>query len=414
MRAWILIIAFGGLVAVPPPPATGATAAPRDVVVYASCGDADLARVRRECAGDRSLGEARGELTISSPGRERGRALVFRPAGIDAREVQRRASRLVGRRGIDDVFVNDPRKARGAPTLIPVIEGDLEPRSVSGQAAMTQVRMAAAQKLGTGRGVVVAVLDGGFDLRHECLVGRLHAAPWDAVDGDTNPQDLGDGVDGDADGTKDSLVGHGTFVASLVLAGAPDARVLPVRVLDDEGWGTALDVAEGIQHAIDRGAHVINLSLVVPTATRLVRDALAAALDAGIVVVSAAGNGDGASWQNDPRLASRVITVGAVDAIDRVAAFSVSGTHVHTYAPGVGVVGALGGRRATDYATWSGTSFAAPFVSATAAIARQADPSVASASMRDAVIRTGRVVIGITSPVRTRLDAGAAAEFAAR
>ena len=196
-----------------------------------------------------------------------------------------------------------------------------------------------------------------------------------------------------------------------MLAGAADATVLPIRVLDDEGWGSPLAVAEAIQHAIDQRADVINMSLVVPSTTPMVRDAILAALDAGVVVVSAAGNER--SWQNDPQLARRVITVGATEPGGDVAAFSVTGSHVHVYAPGVAILGALGGARQNDYATWQGTSFAAPFVAALAAIVRQETPGLTPEQLRQIVIDASVPLDAARSPGRGRLDAVAVTDAAA-
>ena len=384
----------------------------QEMVVYVAHRDADLAAIRSACHVETGLAAPTEESDLAATETsDGGRILVYRVRGSSDRDTRRGATRLMRNRWVTDVFVNSARKVRGAPTQIPVIEGDLEPRSVSGQPAMAQVGMARAAARGTGRGVLVAVLDGGFDLRHECLDGRVGGRPWDAVDRDDDPQDLGNGVDDDDDGTADALVGHGTFTSSLVLAGAADATVLPIRVLDDEGWGSPLAVAEAIQYAIDQRADVINMSLVVSSTTPMVRDAVRAALDAGIVVVSAAGNER--TWQNDPQLARRVITVGATDPAGDVAAFSVTGSHVHVYAPGVAILGALGGARRNDYATWQGTSFAAPFVAALAAIVREESPGLTPEQLRQIVIDASVPLDAARSPGRGRLDAAAVADAAA-
>jgi subtilisin family serine protease len=273
---------------------------------------------------------------------------------------------------------------------------------------MGQVRMQSAAATGTGAGVLVAVIDGGFDLRHEALAGRIDAAKWDFLDHDADPQDLGNGVDDDGDDLADSLVGHGTFTSSLVLAGAPDARVLPLRVLDDEGWGDPVAVAQALQYAIDHGARVINMSLVVPNTSAMVRDAVRAALDAGIVVVSSAGNDR--TWQNDPQIARRVITVGAATPTGAMAPFSGSGPNVHVYAPGVDVRGAYGGANPDEYARWQGTSFSAPFVAATVAVIRGARPAASADKIRDAVMQSVVVMPDVEPSGRGLLQSGAACD----
>lgn len=168
----------------------------------------------------------------------------------------------------------------------------------------------------TGSGVVVAVLDSGIAMdtaggpAAPSLAGHSFTAPADIVDGDSSPDDAHQ---------------HGTHIASLiggrsgVYGMAPGASLMPVRVLDANNSGTELDLIEGIWHAIDNGADVINLSLTfgpdyVPS--RALSAALTAAADAGIVMVAAAGNDAGAStrW---PAASPHVIAVGATRLDDR-------------------------------------------------------------------------------------------------
>lgn len=159
------------------------------------------------------------------------------------------------------------------------------------QWGLDMVEADAAHAIATGRGAIVAIVDTGVLASHEDLQGRLLPSR-DFVDDDDTPED-GDG--------------HGTHVAGVVVASkdngvgissvAPGASALPVRALDDTGSGTAEDVADGIDYAVDRGAHVINLSLggEVPGAevifnSREVDQALDRALARNVVIVAAAGN----------------------------------------------------------------------------------------------------------------------------
>src|SRR6185295_739999 len=188
-------------------------------------------------------------------------------------------------------------------------------------------------------------------------------AQWDAFDQDASAQDLGDALDGDGDGRADDFVGHGTFTSGLVLACAPDASIVAIRVLDDEGRGNEAALARGIDKARELGADVINLSLVAPTAGPALRDALDAAVDAGIVLVVSAGD-DPIGPFNSTFLCEHAIVVGAIDDTMTVPSFSPNSSMVDVFAPGVDIVGPLGGSIANSYAGWTGTSFSAPFVSA--------------------------------------------------
>lgn len=293
----------------------------------------------------------------------------------DLARALRRVGRDVGGDGAEELR----RRAKGKPVNLPIFEGDWNARTVRTQPALDRTTAYAAQAKATGKGQIVAVLDGGFDLGHEFLAGHLAPEGYDALDDDADPQDLGNGANDDAafelpgEETTDRVVGHGTFVSSIVLAVAPDVTILPVRVLDDEGWGTDLALASGITYAVEHGARVINLSLVIASASQLVRDAVRAAYDAGVVVVVASGSTDD-GWQSDPYLTKRWICVGATDDDDVVAPWSVTSSYVHVFAPGVDVRGALGGRATDAYGRWSGVSFAVPFLSAGAAMLREKHP----------------------------------------
>jgi subtilisin family serine protease len=168
-----------------------------------------------------------------------------------------------------------------------------------------------------GAGAVVAVLDTGVDLNHPDLQGKLLGGA-DFVAGRTDcppgPQDEH---------------GHGTHVAGIAaavtnngigVAGvAPDARIMPVRVLDAEGSGSLDDIAAGIRFAADSGADVINLSLgdlpIVGQLTVLnqeIEDAVNHAWERGAVVVAAAGN-ETFPLCSYPSFAERALCVAATD-----------------------------------------------------------------------------------------------------
>ena len=118
------------------------------------------------------------------------------------------------------------------PTSLPLVTGDLgfsiRPEGLGFDEAHKIVR---------GGRVVVAILDGGFNLDHPFVAGNVLPG-YDAVDRDGDVNDRGNGLDDDADGVVDEGLGHGTFVAGMVLLAAPDATILALRVRDDEGKGS--------------------------------------------------------------------------------------------------------------------------------------------------------------------------------
>ncbi len=218
-----------------------------------------------------------------------------------------------------------------------------------------------------GEDAVVAVLDTGVDLDHPDLTGRL-VEGIDLVQPDSPPDDP---------------QGHGTIVAGIIAAVAdngrgvagvaPQARIMPIRVLDAQGRGTSDVVAAGIRHAIEQQVTVINLSLAeVKTeegplelslvSNRDVQDAIREASEAGIMVVAAAGN-DG-DFSTPYAYDSPVVVVGATDAEDVV--WEQSNRDDRTlFAPGVGILSTWHEGR---YAKADGTSFATPIVAAGAAM----------------------------------------------
>ncbi|MDJ0522190.1 MAG: S8 family serine peptidase, partial [Planctomycetota bacterium] len=144
------------------------------------------------------------------------------------------------------------------PTTVPIIDEDMQ---FMVQVTRAQIGADAAHTITRGEGMVVAVLDSGFNLDHPALAGRLMGRGYDAIDDDFDAHDTGNGFDDNFDGLIDSGVGHGTFVAGMVLLAAPDAMILPIRVRDDEGYGTNAETIRGLKFAKSIGVDVINLSL---------------------------------------------------------------------------------------------------------------------------------------------------------
>lgn len=232
----------------------------------------------------------------------------------------------------------------------------------------------------TGVGAVVAVIDTGVQRNHPDLGGRL-VGGFDFV---------GDDVD-DPDTDKDPTDGngHGTHVTGIVAANrdngegiagvAPGARVMPLRVLDDSGTGYADDTIKAIDYAIDNGADVINLSLgdFIPLQSTLLddpayRSALERAVNAGIVVVIAAGNNMLPKCEN-PDVPGMVCVGGVDNRPARAMVYSSYGSNVDLMAPGGSCAGGssediLSSVINSTYDTFCGTSQAAPHVAGVAAL----------------------------------------------
>jgi serine protease len=250
------------------------------------------------------------------------------------------------------------------------------------QYALDQSRFPGAWRSTTGEGVVVAVVDTGVDVSHPDLAGRL-VPGVDLVDG----------------GEPDDGNGHGTHVAGIAVAvagngigtagAAPSAKVMPVRVLDDAGSGSAAVIAHGIGEAVAKGADVVNLSLGGSgLSARLLKggeinQAIRAASEQGVVVVAAAGNEGNAL--RSYRFGVPVLVVNAVDENGALAEFSNYADSRAVSAGGVDIVSTVPRTPTTlfpdgtnGYAKLSGTSMSAPLVAGQAALLLAQGRSAAS------------------------------------
>lgn len=231
------------------------------------------------------------------------------------------------------------------------------------QPALNQIRLPSAAGGAWAADVIIAVLDSGVEFGHPALAGRLTTSGYDFVDDDPDPSDSRNGLDDDQDGQVDEMAGHGTFVAGLASRVAPQARIMPLRVLDSDGQGRAFVLAEALDYAVQHGADVVNLSLGTPAYSLALERALERANAQGVVVVAAAGN-NAADLELYPAAGYKVISVTALDLDGRKAGFANYGSLVDLAAPGVDLLGPVNG----GYALWSGTSMAAPLVAGEAAL----------------------------------------------
>ena len=234
------------------------------------------------------------------------------------------------------------------------------------------MHLESAHDLSRGGGTLVAVLDTGVQADHPVLANSLDVLGYDFVDNDLAPDEETNGLDDDGDGRVDELYGHGTHVAGIVHLVAPEARLLPLRVLNSDGRGNNFRTASAIVYAAHRGADAINLSLGTPHQSLLLRDVVGEAARLGVVVVGAAGNLNTDAEQY-PAAEACAIGVTSVNARDKKSSFANYGDWIGVAAPGENIYSPF---PVDGYAWWSGTSMATPFVAGQAALLRGVNPQL--------------------------------------
>lgn len=217
-------------------------------------------------------------------------------------------------------------------------------------------KYAAFVKANTKKAITVAVVDSGVSY-HVKMKGRILTGK-DFVDNDSNPSDKN---------------GHGTHVAGIIVDCTPgiNVKILPVRVINASGTGSPSAVGNGIRYAVNRGAKVINLSLSAFQHYKFIEQCITYAFNKGVSVVVAAGNESDNTKYVCPAHMDTPIVVGAINSNGKRASFSNYGSSLDITAPGVDIRSCwLNGQ----YATATGTSMAAPHISAAAAMYRLMNP----------------------------------------
>lgn len=217
-----------------------------------------------------------------------------------------------------------------------------------------------------GKGMTVAILDTGCDVTHPDLKERIIGGRNFTNDDNGNEEVYRD------------YNGHGTHVAGTIAATqnqqgvvgvAPEANLLIVKVLDQNGSGQYEWIINGIYYAIEQKVDIISMSLGGPEDVPALHEAIQKAVENQILVVCAAGNeGDGQDATNEfdyPGSYNEVISVGAINLDRRISDFSNSNNEVDLVAPGETILSTyLDGK----YAKLSGTSMATPHVSGALAL----------------------------------------------
>lgn len=395
---------FAGAMIAAPAAASGDPARPGEVVVKLRSG-ADLAGV---------LGSHRLSVLGQFGKRPIFRLRIDGGATVDAKVAALRADARVA--FAEPNFIAQAPEARRR-NVVWAVGGNSG--AAATQWAAQALRLAEAHQVTRGAGVRVAVLDTGVDTSHPELRGRLIPG-YDFVDDDPDPREEGT--------ASNAGFGHGTHVAGLVAQAAPQARIMPLRVLDEEGFGDVWVLAEAILHAVDPdrnpltddGAHVINLSVGTTRPTKLLDVAVELATCSdddddeddddysdpgfaddearcnvlhGSVVVAAAGNSGSATERQYPAAehAEGALAVGASTQGNRLASFSNYGDWVQIAAPGEHVISTLPGGQ---WGVWSGTSLATPLTAGVAALVLAANPDWKPVDVTKRIVERSAMLCG--------------------
>jgi subtilisin family serine protease len=236
---------------------------------------------------------------------------------------------------------------------------------------LAMVESTAAHRVATGSGATIAIIDTGIQAGHPDLQGARFRQGYDFAENDPIPQD-GNGHGTHVLGIAGANEANGIGVASV----APGTAILPVKVLGNDGSGDVANVVKGIDFAVAQGADIINLSLgselpVLGTPGEF-NNAIDRALDAGRIVVAAAGN-DALPACGQPSGQGSLLCVGAVDRRRARSPFSNYGIGLGLVAPGGSGQSVFGENVlstfiGSTYGEIAGTSQAAPHVSGVAAL----------------------------------------------
>ncbi len=273
-----------------------------------------------------------------------------------------------------------------------------------------------------GEGVIVAVVDGMVDVNHQQLHPNILI----------NPNEIpNNGIDDDGNGFIDDVYGvqinkevndpvknrHGSHVSGIIAADptagpvsgvAPRAKILPAQFIGNDGGGSLGDAITAMNYAASRGAKIMNLSWGGAPCIPNLAAAMKALSDKGILLITAAGNGDshgiGVNVDVNPDYPSgfnllNQINVAASTIDDFMISFSNFGLRkVHVAAPGVDIYSTTPGNQTE---LMSGTSMAAPMTAGAAALLWGAFPQATSQQIKQAILRGVDVTEGHTFEVAT-------------
>lgn len=358
--------------------------------------------------------------------------LVSAPTGVN---VQNEIADVDKDSDVSDFELDEPTAIAESPaslnqSSVAILDNYPNPQSVpyfgtqvlglyATQPAVATIHLSDAQSAYsyTGAGVVVAIIDTGVDPNHAGLqrvlvpgydfVNNIAGSGSELVDltqtdqtvlsnSSSNPATKGQQAKVNQSSvaildqstlsqlntqTLPAAFGHGTMVAGVIHLMAPGAKIMPLKAFRGDGTANLSAILDAIYYAADHGANIINMSFSLLTSSNQLSAALAYAANKGVVLVASTGN-TGTSSVANPAAMDNVMGVASSTNDDWRSAFSSYGEGTFVAAPGEQVITFYPGN---NYAVASGTSFSAPMVSGTAALALQAFSSGGSEGANHAI-----------------------------
>jgi PKD repeat protein len=252
--------------------------------------------------------------------------------------------------------------------------------ATGGQWYLYKIKAQQAWDIQTGNASIkVGIVDDAMQISHSDLQG-IALSGFDIADNDAdvNPPATAWDHGTHIGGLIGANTNNGTGMASLAFG----VKLLPVKITSDNSPNVLISEYEGVAFAVSQGARVINMSWGAPVPSQTGLAVINEAYNSGVVLVAAAGN-DGNSNVNYPAGYPGVISVGATTNIDARASFSNFGSSVDISAPG-SQIWSLAPNNGTSVK--NGTSFAAPLVSAAAALLLSANPSLSPSEVESCLL----------------------------
>lgn len=276
-----------------------------------------------------------------------------------------------------DTNVVLPTHTRIMATAVPTVPPSHTPESREQQWYLDRIHAPIVddQSLSSVR---VAIIDTGVDTTHPDLAGQIVESINIFAEADMNDRQ-----------------GHGTHTAGIIAA-KPNSKtrtrgiclmcqIIAIKAINDDGYGSDVTVAQGIDDAINAGASVINLSIGSSNDAPVIKAAIERALAADIIVVAAAGNNNKSPNQAFfPAAYPGVLAVSAIDRSNQIASFAQNNPGIDIVAPGVEIVSTS--PFGAGYSMEQGTSTAAPQVTATAALVRALRPDLSAQQIQELIL----------------------------